>query len=150
MYLATKPPLRCDQRRAALVIGRDDRAHVLGIEPRGKRGRADEIAEHHGELAALGGVWAGGSTRVPCATAVSSADLARKLRNGRQQLPSMSDGTHAEFHQVVSRQVGQDLAVDLIVTERRLVLAEPKAPQPAPHVHGRVSRWPRRHDAGRV
>ncbi len=41
------------------MIGADDLAHVLGIEPRRHRGRTDEIAEHHGELAALGGVqWA--------------------------------------------------------------------------------------------
>jgi hypothetical protein len=44
----------------------------------------------------------------------------------------------AEFLQVIPRQVAEDLAVDLIVTERRLVFAEPKAPHPVSHVHGRV------------
>ena len=39
--------VRRDQGRAALLIGRDDLVHVLGIEPGGKRGRADEIDEHH-------------------------------------------------------------------------------------------------------
>ena len=43
-----------DQRRAAAMIGADDLAHILGIEPRRHRGRADEVAEHHGELTALG------------------------------------------------------------------------------------------------
>jgi len=46
MYFATKPPL-CSIRLAQ-HLGGDDRAHVLGIEPRRHRGRADEIAEHHG------------------------------------------------------------------------------------------------------
>ncbi len=58
----------------------------------------------------------------------------------------MSDGRHAEFLQVVPRQVGEDLAVDLLVTERRLVLAEPKAPQPVSHVRGRISHWLRADD----
>ena len=37
------------------MVGADHLAQVLGIEPRRKRGRADQIAEHHGELAAFGG-----------------------------------------------------------------------------------------------
>ena len=59
----------CDQRRAAFVIGPDDRPHVLGIEPRRHRGRADEIAEHHRQLPALGRVGAGS-----CADEVAIAE----------------------------------------------------------------------------
>ena len=40
----------------AAVIGADDLAQILGIEPGRERGRADEIAEHDRELAALGRV----------------------------------------------------------------------------------------------
>jgi hypothetical protein len=43
-----------DEIRAACVIGGDDPAHVFGIEPRGERRRTDEIAEHDGQLPALG------------------------------------------------------------------------------------------------
>ena len=39
--------------RDRVLIGADDLAHVLGVEPRRKRGRADEVAEHHGELPPL-------------------------------------------------------------------------------------------------
>ena len=36
------------------VVGADDLAQVLGVEPRRERGRADQIAEHHRELPAFG------------------------------------------------------------------------------------------------
>jgi hypothetical protein len=45
-----------DQRRAALVIGGDNPAHIFRIEPRRHRGRTNEIAEHHSQLTAFGGV----------------------------------------------------------------------------------------------
>ncbi len=40
------------------VIGGDDLAQILGIEPRRQRRRADQVAEHHRQLPALGiGSW---------------------------------------------------------------------------------------------
>ena len=42
--------------RAGVLIGADDLAHVLRVEPRRERSRADEVCEHDGELAALGRV----------------------------------------------------------------------------------------------
>ena len=53
MYLAMKPSKLADRRRRQRVVGADDLAQILGIEPRRQRGRADQIAEHHGELPAL-------------------------------------------------------------------------------------------------
>ena len=40
----------------AFVIGGDDLAQIFRIEPGRQRGRADQIAEHHRDLAALGRV----------------------------------------------------------------------------------------------
>ena len=58
--LGDEPAGLGDLLGAATVIGTDDLAHVLGIQPRRQRGRADEVAEHHRELAALGvGPWDG-------------------------------------------------------------------------------------------
>ncbi len=37
-----------------VLVGAQHRAHLLRVEPLGKRGRADQIDEHHGQLAALG------------------------------------------------------------------------------------------------
>ena len=45
-----------DRARTGVLIGANDLAHVLRIEPGRQRGRADEIAEHDGELATLGGI----------------------------------------------------------------------------------------------
>ena len=53
--LGHKAVVAGDDARAVVPIGADDPPHVLGIEPRRERGRADEIAKHHGELAPLGG-----------------------------------------------------------------------------------------------
>ena len=48
------PAPALDHLGAALLIGADDATHVLGIEPRGQLGRADQIDEHHGQLPPLG------------------------------------------------------------------------------------------------
>jgi hypothetical protein len=57
------------------VIGRDDGAQVLDIEPGRQRGRPDEVAEHDGQMTAFGlGLWFGTGTRVG----------ARKLGDARQ------------------------------------------------------------------
>jgi hypothetical protein len=39
------------------VIGADDLAQILGIEARREFGRADQVAEHHRQLATLGVDW---------------------------------------------------------------------------------------------
>ena len=43
-----------DPRGDAAVVGADQLAQVLGVEAGGERGRADQVDEHHRELAALG------------------------------------------------------------------------------------------------
>jgi hypothetical protein len=42
-----------DHLAAGIVEAAQDVPHLLGIEPRGELGRADEIAEHHGQVAPL-------------------------------------------------------------------------------------------------
>ena len=44
------------RRRSLVEIGVDEVAPVLGVELRGEARRADEIAEHHRDRAALGGI----------------------------------------------------------------------------------------------
>lgn len=50
----------------------------------------------------------------------------------------MSDGRHAQLFKVIPRQLQEDLAVNLIVAERRLVFAESKASEPVIHIHSHV------------
>ena len=43
-----------DLARDRVLVGAEDLAHLLGVEPRGERGRADQVDEHHRELPPLG------------------------------------------------------------------------------------------------
>ena len=43
-----------DLARDGVLVGAQDLAHLLGVEPAAQRGRADQVAEHHRELSALG------------------------------------------------------------------------------------------------
>ena len=43
----------------APLIGRNDLAQVLRVHTGGERRRTDKVREHHGDLAALGGVLGG-------------------------------------------------------------------------------------------
>ena len=48
---------------------------------------------------------------------------------------------NAELFEIGVAEVGQDIGIDAVVAERRLVLPEPEAPQPLHDVHDHVSRW---------
>jgi hypothetical protein len=47
----------------------------------------------------------------------------------------MADAGNAEVLEVVAGQIGQEIDVDLVVTERLLVALEPEAAQPVPDFH---------------
>src|SRR5215472_8487787 len=85
--LRHEPARLGDLLSAAAVIRADDLAHVLGVEASGERGRADEIAEHDGELAALGGTFGAsgqsrcrGGRRFGCGLSEDVAALEAELR----------------------------------------------------------------------
>ena len=112
--LGDETAVALDQLRAAAMIGADDPAHVLGIEPRRQRGRADEVAEHHGELAALGGVrrcWRGSG----------GCRLRRSFRRAQtcdrlEQALAVPEG-HADLFEVAVRQLAQNLGVDVVLAK---------------------------------
>jgi hypothetical protein len=56
-------------------------------------------------------------------------------RNGIEQLTTVSNNPDTEVLQVLRRQVRQDLLVDRVLAECRLILFEAKAPQPTPDIH---------------
>ena len=125
-----------DEAGAAFVIGREDFSHVLGIEPRGKRGRADEIDKHHGEMTAFGG----GRFSDPCRRRPRDRRCRdacpRQLFNRSQQPAAMPDRDDAKFLEVFRRQLWKNLQVDRILAKRSLVLTEAEPSQPIANVHG--------------
>jgi hypothetical protein len=109
-------------------MGGNYASHVFRIEAGGHRGRAHEIAEHHGELTALGAVvrlrldlggWLAPSALLP----VGAAQTCDRLE---QPLPVPQE--HAELFEIRVGQVGQDFGVNTVLFERRLILVKPQAP----------------------
>ena len=143
MYLATKPPSALDVRRDAAVVGADHLAQVLGVETRGEGRRADEVDEHHRQLAPLG---LAGSAARACAgaSAPGAADggvrAARRAAIASSSRAPVADRGDPDLPQ--SSAVGQPgrLGVDIVVAERLLVLAQAQPAQPSPDVHHRPSR----------
>ena len=119
-FLATWPPI-LDRRRGRVEIAADEIAPVLGVEFRGDAGRADEVAEHHGQVAALGGVLLERGRRK-----LAGRDGRRRaeIRDGLQQALAMPQ-QNSELFQVANVEIGQSFGIDAIVTKDRLVLAEP-------------------------
>src|SRR5215813_10592337 len=120
------------------VIRANDLAQIFGIELRRERGRADEIAEHHRELAALRSERAVGAVLL-CDLGSSSAGprgLVSQYRNGGKEFPAVAYRTYANGDQIVGGEVGQHLGIDIIVAECRRVLLKPQTVQPRLDVHG--------------
>ena len=113
------------------MIGADDLPHVLGIEPRRQRGRADEIAEHHRELAALGGVQRARRGR----RRSRNGDCRRALLHGfeignrAQQLAAMAE-QEAQLLQILIRQIGEDAEIDPVLAKRLRVLLQTDPAEP--------------------
>ena len=116
---------------ARVLIGPDDFPHVLGIEPRRHRGRTDEIAEHDGELAALGGVGRARGNRIRRRRGRGlhnrGGGWGGEFLDRRQYRATMSDGGDAKLFEVFDRQLRQYLSVDFIVAKSGLVLRQAKA-----------------------
>ena len=109
-----------------------------GSRPAGERGRADQVDEHHRELPPLG-LGGGAAGRARCgarpAGCAGEACAGPQGGDGVEQLAPVADRGDAEAAQVVGRQLGQDLGVDVVVAERLLVLAQAQPAQPSPDVH---------------
>ena len=140
MYLATCPPQRSTTSAQRVLIGADHSAHVLGIEPRRELGRADQIAEQHRQLPPLGfeglGVARGAyGCRADQTASRPRAERAAIAFESFRAVPERD----AEFLEILVRQFGQDLGLDLVVLERLRVALQPQLPQPSRDVHKRPS-----------
>ena len=132
------------RRRSGIEISADQVAPLLGIELRGNAGRADEIAEHHREIAAFArgfGRWGerrrrhrsrdrrrnDGRCRRGCRHR-RSCPLQRGDRP--QNLAPVAERGNADLFQVLIGQIGKDREIDIVLGETRRVLTEPKTGQP--------------------
>jgi hypothetical protein len=110
------------------VIGGDDLAQILGIELRRQRRRANQIAKHHRQLSALGS-WHSRSLHH------SGIGFAVQCGYRPKQLVTVAPKHHAEVLEILRRELGQGLPIDLVVAESRFVTLETQAAQPRRCVH---------------
>jgi hypothetical protein len=100
-----------------VMVGADHRAHVLGVEPRRKLGRADQVTEQHRQLPTLGfrrrrsgcGLGWGAQFCLRCGSRLGQGG------NRLEQLAPVPDGGDANILEIVSSQFGQDLGVNLVL-----------------------------------
>ena len=128
-----------------VVIASDQALQIFRVEPAGQQGRADQVAEHHGELAPLG------FARRPRRRAACRA--VRRQRRDRQQQPlAVAEQRHPEFLQVGVAELRQQVDLDALRDERRRMLGEAERLEPLRHVvhleSVRIARQ-RLHDARR-
>jgi hypothetical protein len=97
--LRDKPVETPDDIRDGAMIGADHLPQILGIEPRGQRGRADKVAEHHRELPPLG---IGGSRgRAGWRCQLGGGRCGAERSDCSQQLSPVTDRGNADTDQVV-------------------------------------------------
>ncbi len=125
--LRDKAAVALDQFGAAAVIGADDAPQILGVEPRRQRRRAHEIAEHHRELTALGGIlW-------PSLGRVSGSRRgwgdAREPPDRTQHLAAIAEHD-AEVFRILVRQVSKDGQINAVLGKALPVLGQAERCQP--------------------
>jgi hypothetical protein len=135
----------------AAMIGADDLAQILGIEAGGQRRRTDQIAEHDGQLPPLG-LGPHPSLPRPRGRVVMTSLPRTRGRVGEgapgcgfgdglrcsaaegsdrcQQFAAMPDRRNAEPGQIIRRQLGQHLAIDVVGRKGLGILPETEPSQP--------------------
>ena len=134
-----------DHLGAGLLIAAEHLVQILGIEPGRKRGRADHVAEHHGQLPALGVV--AGPRRLGARRrregdvgwGAKPAARRRRLLQGRDrahQALAIAE-RDPELDQIRLGQVGQDVEADVAAREGIGVSAKAEALEPCADISHR-------------
>jgi hypothetical protein len=134
---------RVDRLEAALtggVIGIHHSTHVLGIESGREGSGAHQIADHHGDVTALG------SGRPGLPALHLPPNCPRDERTGRagghrpdrlnEALPVAQ--RYPELLEIALCQLRQHIAADRVLDECRLITPEAEVSQPAANVHSRA------------
>ena len=106
----------------------DNLAQILGVEPRGERGRANEIAEHYRERPALGSWCSRGLLRCGINMAAQRGDRFEKLA-------AVASKHDTEVLEILCCELGQRVPIYFVVAESGLVSFKTQAPQPRGYVH---------------
>jgi hypothetical protein len=112
-----KPSVSLHGFSDAFLISRDELAQIFGVHARRQRRGAHEIAEHHGDLSALGSIARRTRNchfgrRVDCC-------YPRECLDGFEKFDPRAEGK-AELAQVIFRQIRQHRFVDGIFAKRAL------------------------------
>jgi hypothetical protein len=125
------------------VVGADHLAQFFRVEPRRKRRRADQIAEHHGQLRALG---IGGSRGIRDRRPHRGGGRrAAERSDGVQQLAPMADRGNADLPEILRCKPRQHLPIDLVVAEGRHIALKARTLQPRLDVHAVILGSEERH-----
>src|SRR6516162_1206063 len=106
----------------------DNLAQILGVEPHGERGRANEIAEHYCEGPALGSWCSRSSLRCDINVAAQRGDRFEKLA-------AVASKHDTEVLEILCCELGQRVPIYIIVAESGLISFKTQAPQPRGYVH---------------
>ena len=134
--MTTVPGRRIRGRRLDL---RRQGAPVLRIEPRRERGRTDEVAEHHGDGASLGGGRRCGGRPLRWsgrwgASLYGRGRFSSTEAHDRCQKPLAIAKGHADLSEVAVGQIRQDVPIDRVFA-KGFVLCEAFIEKPVPNVH---------------
>ena len=127
-----------DRARHRVLVVADDVTRLLGVEPCSQRRGANEVREHHRQLAPLGC----GRPYRRCGIAwgalfcLRSQSRFRQNGNRFEELATMPDDGDANVFEIVSSQLGQNPGINLVVPECLLVALQPQLLQPSRDVHG--------------
>ena len=113
----------------AFLIGRNDLSQVLRVHAGGKRGRTDQVREHHRDLAALGFVpWARVGPRRKLGRGGGGSG---KLGNRLEQFPAISKRHDAKLLlEILVREVLKDRKIDPVFGKAVRILGQAKRSQP--------------------
>ena len=120
--LGDVPSKRATTPAQRVLVGADDLAHLLGVEPRRERGRADQVAEHHRQLAALGLCACGRRC---------TASLGTECSDGLQELLAWAE-RQSKLFEISLAELGEHFPVNLVVAERRLIAGQVRGPAARP------------------
>jgi hypothetical protein len=107
------------------MVRADHLTQILGVEARRQRRRADQIAKHHRQLAALSFA-GGGGDRGGCRWRFGRAERCDAV----EQTATMADLVDNQLAQILAGEPAQHLTVDVVDAERGHIFLEPDPAQP--------------------